>query len=344
VKLPPRPLGWVAGALALVLIATVVQHGGDPSQATVIASALVELLLLWSFALQGIVQLLRARATFRIPIDLALTIDGYPTRSIDGSPAGLAARVEGSHPALGASVALTVDLDDGRSLATHARVRHREPTRDGHATIVGLELLLPNEQEGVWAAQLARTAVGAGQRTTAVPARPLAPTGTNRWLRAAQTLSVGAVTIALVAVTSVLALPAFGLRSAVVVSASMSPALHTGDLVIVRQIPARQLEVGDIARIDLVGDGGTTHRVVAISARTGQLLVTTRGDANTATEQWDLDPDLTVGRVQLHIPWVGRIASRVGTAVPRNAVTVAVVVLAAVVVASALRSRRATAG
>ena len=143
-----------------------------------------------------------------------------------------------------------------------------------------------------------------------------------------------------VGVAGVLALPAFGLHPAVVASGSMAPALRTGDLVIVRDVTAADLVVDDIARIDLSGDGGTTHRVVSLGARADTLIVTTRGDANAATEEWQLARDLVVGVVEVRVPWIGWLLSRIATAMPRDAVVVSVTAVAVALLFGARRARR----
>lgn len=338
IPLPPRPLGWVALALALLLVGVVVDEGRTPSQATAVAAALVELLLLWSFTMHGIVQLLRSRVMFRIPVELQLTIDGHPARSFNASPTGLGARQLDAPPPLGAVVALEIELDDGRTVRDDARVRHWEPLGAGRGNAVGLELQLTDQQVGTWAAQLARVAVATAPSATADHAAPAAPR--RRWMAVARFARACVVAVVLVPIAGVLTLPVFGLHSAVVISASMVPALRTGDVVIVREIPVRQLDVGDIATIDLTGDGGLTHRVVDLEADGDRVILTTRGDANAAVEQWELAPDQPVGRVDARVPWVGRVASRIGTTVPRSVVTAAVLLVTAGMFGAAARGRR----
>ena len=331
VALPPRPLGWIAAALAVPLIASVAHRSGNAGYASAVAGALVVLLLLWSFAMQGIVQLLKARNAFRIPLELAVTLDGRPGRTRDASPRGIAVSVTGAAPAAGEDVAVAIALDDGRTLATRASVRHREQGAD--AAVVGLELALDDEQSAMWAAQLARVAVVLTNHRPA--AQQLAAVDIPIRQRAAHWLVTGIAVVVLAGVSGMLALPAFGYRSAVVASASMVPALQTGDLVILRDTVASELALGDIVRIDLSGDGGTTHRVVALDERDGNVVVTTRGDANPAPEQWELTPDTAVGAVELRIPRLGRAISRVGTLVPRHVVALAVLALAGIAVARA---------
>lgn len=88
-----------------------------------------------------------------------------------------------------------------------------------------------------------------------------------------------------------------------VVSGSMEPELPVGSVVYSRPVSAPDVEQGDVI-VFRQGDATITHRVV--ENRKVEGLFITRGDANPVE---DLDPvpyeDL-VGRVEHHIPVVGR--------------------------------------
>ena len=133
-------------------------------------------------------------------------------------------------------------------------------------------------------------------------------------------LLVHAVLTAICAV-AVLALVGFalarplGFRVLVDHSDSMAPAIRTGDLLVAKDIPPRQAHVGDVITFH-APDGGrlTTHRVVRRRLNPGaRWTFTTRGDANTAGERWDVPADGRVGRVTVRLPragyalgWLGR--------------------------------------
>jgi signal peptidase len=69
---------------------------------------------------------------------------------------------------------------------------------------------------------------------------------------------------------------------------SMSPTIPTGSLALVREIPASEVQLGDVVTVDRAGELPVTHRVVELSG-TGvadssgngaSRLLTLRGDAN----------------------------------------------------------------
>lgn len=118
------------------------------------------------------------------------------------------------------------------------------------------------------------------------------------------------------------ALPlAVGGTSMVVRSGSMTPAIRTGDVVVVRPIAPTEAEVGDIVTFkDPTGSGRLlVHRVRAISQVGSEVEVITKGDANTTQERWKVAADGTIGTVAYRVPvlgfavgWIGSPAGRIG--------------------------------
>jgi signal peptidase len=118
------------------------------------------------------------------------------------------------------------------------------------------------------------------------------------------------------------ALPlALGGTSMVVRSGSMTPAIRTGDVVVVRPIAPTEASVGDIVTFkDPAGSGRLlVHRVRAISSSEGQVEVITKGDANSTQERWKVAADGTIGTVAYRLPalgfavgWIGSPAGRIG--------------------------------
>ena len=95
----------------------------------------------------------------------------------------------------------------------------------------------------------------------------------------------------------------------VVVSGSMEPAIPVGSLVFSKEVDPADVQVGDVIvfRTAARGDTPITHRVVRNDRAARQI--TTKGDAN---EREDVSPvtyDNVVGKVRMHIPRVGFIAS-----------------------------------
>lgn len=83
-------------------------------------------------------------------------------------------------------------------------------------------------------------------------------------------------------------------------SASMAPAIAVGDLLLVRRQPALLIRRGDVITFadPHVGGRTLTHRVIAVRATGDRLVVTTRGDANRAAEQWSIARDGTIGHLR----------------------------------------------
>lgn len=82
----------------------------------------------------------------------------------------------------------------------------------------------------------------------------------------------------------------FGYRMFTVQTGSMEPTYHTGSVVFVKEVPAKEIREGDPITFRAAGGTGSvvTHRVVAIEEAGGLLNFTTRGDANDA-----VDPEKT---------------------------------------------------
>lgn len=118
-------------------------------------------------------------------------------------------------------------------------------------------------------------------------------------------------------------------------SGSMAPALPVGSLVVVSPVDPDEVEVGDVLSFHPPGSSATvTHRVAGIDRRAGEVVVTTRGDANPAA---DPAPVRLVGpawRARAVIPFVGTAIGWLASATVRLG---AGVVLLAALVGEALR-------
>jgi signal peptidase len=106
----------------------------------------------------------------------------------------------------------------------------------------------------------------------------------------------------------------FGVKPLVVISGSMEPTIPVGSVLFTREVPAGELNVGDIvtaARPN--GDGDITHRLVSSEeVRDGIYQLVMRGDANKSD-----DPEpytvRTAGRYVWHIEKFGDLALFVQT-------------------------------
>lgn len=113
--------------------------------------------------------------------------------------------------------------------------------------------------------------------------------------------------IALIAVLLVVsAFPITGnYKFLVVQSGSMTPTIKTGSVVMVK--PADIYKIGDIITFGEMSKTKTpiTHRVIEMRAVEGKYLYTTKGDANNAPDQNEVNQDKVIGRVLFDIPYVG---------------------------------------
>lgn len=112
---------------------------------------------------------------------------------------------------------------------------------------------------------------------------------------------------AIVALTAAVLVPAaLGAKPMSVLSGSMSPAIDTGDLVIVKPVSPTDVEVGEVVTFnDPKQDRLITHRVKAIRDEGRRFSFVTRGDANNSGERWGIAAAGEMGRVAFRIPKAG---------------------------------------
>ena len=100
----------------------------------------------------------------------------------------------------------------------------------------------------------------------------------------------------------------FGYRAYNILSGSMEPELSVGDLVIVKAVPAEEIQTGDIVTYYPTEQGGATvtHRVVRTFLEDGQIVLETQGDAVNQTDPMFYG-DAVIGVVVFHIPLLGAV-------------------------------------
>jgi signal peptidase len=100
----------------------------------------------------------------------------------------------------------------------------------------------------------------------------------------------------------------FGLESLVVASGSMTPAMPVGAVAMTREVDARAVSTGDIISYRRRGTvTTTTHRVVTIKVQAGQVVFTTKGDANDTPDPEPVVVDGRVHRVEYVVPEAGYV-------------------------------------
>ncbi len=110
-------------------------------------------------------------------------------------------------------------------------------------------------------------------------------------------------------------------------SDSMSPTIHRGDIVLVRQADAASIGVGTvIAYSSSCMPSPVVHRVVAESPGTGGPVYTTRGDANGVNDPCPVPIGAVIGQIVLVVPLLGFFA--LSPALSVGTVVIAVVAVA----------------
>lgn len=95
-----------------------------------------------------------------------------------------------------------------------------------------------------------------------------------------------------------------GLVPLVVVSGSMQPSLHVGDMVVTRKVEPESLQVGDVITYR-VGPDLNTHRIVGIELTPKGIMFRTKGDANSSQDAEPVPSEHVLAKVIYHIPFVG---------------------------------------
>jgi signal peptidase len=97
-------------------------------------------------------------------------------------------------------------------------------------------------------------------------------------------------------------------HSFVVLTASMTPAIAPGDVVIVADRDPRTIRTGDVITFTRgTSEVPVTHRVTAIMGESGSLAFETQGDANDAPDAALVPAANVVGTVILTIPYIGYV-------------------------------------
>jgi signal peptidase len=161
--------------------------------------------------------------------------------------------------------------------------------------------------------------------------RPRAALAPVVWT-AARLAAYAALGFAMV-IAFVLIVPTFvGYGSLTVLSGSMEPTLHVGDVVLEHHISPVSARVGDVVtfRDPEAPARLYTHRVVSMSVSGKEVSFVTRGDANTGVERWRIPVGGRIGRVEYRIPLVGYLTNRAGSRLGRLALIVVPAILLAV--------------
>lgn len=101
----------------------------------------------------------------------------------------------------------------------------------------------------------------------------------------------------------------FGVEPTVISSGSMQPAINTGDIVLLTEVPLETIQDGDIIQYE-AHNFSTIHRVHKVhSLAEGAypVMFTTKGDANNEPDIESVFPEQVTGKVVFTIPKIGWI-------------------------------------
>ena len=99
---------------------------------------------------------------------------------------------------------------------------------------------------------------------------------------------------------------AFGISTYTVMTGSMEPAMPVGSMVYAKATDPQLLAEGDIIVFyDGRNEIPVTHRVVENQRDEGQLI--TKGDANSSNDISPIPYHNVIGKVVLHLPFLGRL-------------------------------------
>ena len=112
------------------------------------------------------------------------------------------------------------------------------------------------------------------------------------------------VVVALLLIVSVLPITG-NYKIMVVQSGSMTPAIKTGSVVVVK--PENDYKIGDIITFGPYTrtKAPTTHRIYDIKVQDGQPVYITKGDANNAPDDREIKKSDILGKVLFDVPYVG---------------------------------------
>ena len=95
----------------------------------------------------------------------------------------------------------------------------------------------------------------------------------------------------------------FGVYPSLVHGISMEPMMHTGDLTIIRRVPASELQLGDVIQFQLHGRY-VIHRIIRIEMKDGRRIITTQGD-NVFSPDEPVDEGAVRGKMLFFVPKIG---------------------------------------
>lgn len=106
-----------------------------------------------------------------------------------------------------------------------------------------------------------------------------------------------------------------GYNMYIVLSGSMNPEFDAGSVIFVKPVPPEEIVSGDVITYHNEDDEKalTTHRVVKTEQNEGEIIFTTKGDANDVEDFAPVSGNRLVGRKEFHIPYLGLLLNFIQT-------------------------------
>lgn len=99
----------------------------------------------------------------------------------------------------------------------------------------------------------------------------------------------------------------FGIRSFVVVSGSMEPAIPLGSIVLTKS--ENSYREGEIISFNNKAGQTVTHRIIKTKQSPDGSVFTLKGDANNSVDGEEIDNREVIGKVFLTVPFVGKLVA-----------------------------------
>lgn len=142
--------------------------------------------------------------------------------------------------------------------------------------------------------------------------RPLRPVGTFllRALGRLLALVFGLLLVCQIVLAATMTLaPHVGYRVMVITGGSMEPTYHLGSALLLKDLPAERVQVGDAVTFSSAEGTLTTHRVIAMPRQHGVQYLQTQGDANADPDPNFVNVKAVIGTPVAHLPYAGYVTS-----------------------------------
>ena len=160
--------------------------------------------------------------------------------------------------------------------------------------------------------------------TTAVVKKKASATSRKAFLKV-----LGGLLVALFIAAPSVAHSQFGIGFSPILTGSMRPYAHPGDLFVTKTTQASKLKVGDIILVTSQSTGVFySHRIVSITQVNGVLRIATKGDANAAPEATPflVGANEVVPRNIARVKWIGRPLIYLSSVQGRQAALILIVI------------------